>query len=102
MLDGNLTINEFIDRLGSKDAVPGGGGAAALTASLGISLCKMAANLTVGKKKFADVGLVPGSELLLEAQAPFGGLIRVRVMESSMALHRDDAADILLREVQNA
>lgn len=55
-----------------------------------------------GKKKFADVGLVPGSELLLEAQAPFGGLIRVRVMESSMALHRDDAADILLREVQNA
>ena len=55
MLDGNLTINEFIEKLGSKDAVPGGGGAAALTASLGISLCKMAANLTVGKKKFADV-----------------------------------------------
>ena len=55
ILDGNLTINEFIEKLGSKDAVPGGGGAAALTASLGISLCKMAANLTVGKKKFADV-----------------------------------------------
>ena len=54
-LDGTLTINEFIEKLGSKDAVPGGGGAAALTASLGISLCKMAANLTVGKKKFADV-----------------------------------------------
>lgn len=54
-LDGNLTINEFIERLGSKEAVPGGGGAAALTASLGISLCKMAANLTVGKKKYADV-----------------------------------------------
>ena len=55
-----------------------------------------------GRKKFADVGLVPGSELLLEAQAPFGGLIRVRVMESSMALHRDDAAEIELREVRNA
>jgi len=55
MLDGNLTINEFIEKLGSKDAVPGGGGAAALTASLGISLCKMAANLTVGKKKYVDV-----------------------------------------------
>ena len=55
MLDGNLTINEFIEKLGSKDAVPGGGGAAALTASLGISLCKMAASLTVGKKKYADV-----------------------------------------------
>jgi len=55
-----------------------------------------------GRKKFADVGLVPGSELLLEAEAPFGGLLRVRVMESSMALHRDDAADIVLREVRNA
>ena len=55
ILDGNLTINEFLAKLGSKDAVPGGGGAAALTASLGISLCKMAANLTVGKKKYADV-----------------------------------------------
>ena len=55
MLDGKLTINEFLEKLGSKDAVPGGGGAAALTASLGINLCKMAANLTVGKKKYANV-----------------------------------------------
>ena len=55
MLDGNLTINEFIEKLGSKDAVPGGGGAAALNASMGVNLCKMAANLTVGKKKYADV-----------------------------------------------
>ena len=50
-----------------------------------------------GRKKFADVGLVPGSELLLEAEAPFGGLLRVRVMESSMALHRDDAANIVMK-----
>lgn len=49
-----------------------------------------------GKKKFADVGLVAGTELLMEAHAPFGGLIRVKVMESSMAIHRDDAAHIVL------
>lgn len=55
MLDGNLKINEFLDKLGSKDAVPGGGGVAALNASMGVNLCKMAANLTVGKKKYADV-----------------------------------------------
>jgi len=55
MLDGNLKINEFLDKLGSKDAVPGGGGAAALNASMGVNLCKMAANLPVGKKKYADV-----------------------------------------------
>ena len=49
-----------------------------------------------GRKKFADVGLVAGAELVMEAHAPFGGLLRVRVMESSMALHRDDAANIVV------
>ena len=53
---------------------------------------------TRGRKKFADVGLVPGSELLIEAHAPFGGLIRVKVMETSMALHRDDAASIMMKK----
>lgn len=50
-----------------------------------------------GEKKFADVGLVPGTELLMEARAPFGGLIRVRVMETSMALHSDDAKNIVMK-----
>ena len=52
---------------------------------------------TRGRKKFADVGLVAGTELLIEAHAPFGGLIRVKVMETSMALHRDDAANIVIQ-----
>lgn len=55
ILDGNLTINDFMAKLGAKEPVPGGGGAAALTASIGINLCRMAAVYTVGKKKFADV-----------------------------------------------
>ena len=50
-----------------------------------------------GRKKFADVGLVAGAELVKEARAPFGGLIRVRVMESSMALHSEDAANIVMK-----
>ena len=49
-----------------------------------------------GSKKLADVGIVPGSELLIEAHAPFGGLIRVKVMETSMALHKDEAANIVM------
>ena len=49
-----------------------------------------------GCKKLADVGIVPGSELLIEAHAPFGGLIRVKVMETSMALHKDAAANIVM------
>jgi len=51
-----------------------------------------------GGKKFADIGLVAGTELVMEAHAPFGGLIRVKVMETSMALHRDDAAGIVLKK----
>ena len=55
-----------------------------------------------GCKKFADVGIVPGIELLIEAHAPFGGLIRVKVMETSMALHKDDAACIMLEKTEDA
>lgn len=51
-----------------------------------------------GRKKFADVGLVAGSELLIESHAPLGGLIRVKVMETSMAFHKDDAANIVIKE----
>ena len=50
-----------------------------------------------GKKKFADVGLVPGTLLEMEAHAPFGGLLRIKVMESSLSIHRDDAANIIIR-----
>ncbi|MBQ9753599.1 MAG: ferrous iron transport protein A [Lentisphaeria bacterium] len=54
-----------------------------------------------GRKKFADVGLVVGSELLMEAHAPLGGLIRVKVMETSMALHKDDAANFVIEQGKN-
>ena len=49
------------------------------------------------RKKFADVGLIAGAELLMEAHAPFGGLLRVKILETSMALHRDDAAKIVVK-----
>ena len=55
-----------------------------------------------GRKKFADVGIVPGTDLLIEAHAPFGGLIRVKVMETSMALHKDDATCIMLEKTEDA
>ena len=50
-----------------------------------------------GRKKFADVGIVPGTRLQMEAHAPFGGLLRIKVMESSLSIHRDDAANIIIR-----
>lgn len=51
-----------------------------------------------GEKKFADVGLVPGTELAMQARAPFGGLIRVKVMQTSITIHSLDAKNILLEK----
>ena len=53
MLEKKAT--EFLDDLSSAAPFPGGGGAAALTGALAASLGLMVANLTVGKKKYADV-----------------------------------------------
>jgi formiminotetrahydrofolate cyclodeaminase len=50
-----LKTREFLDKLGSADAVPGGGGASALAGAIGASLGTMVGALTVGKKKYADV-----------------------------------------------
>ncbi len=47
--------SEFLSALASKAPVPGGGGAAALGGAIGMALSNMVGNLTVGKKKYADV-----------------------------------------------
>jgi 5,10-methenyltetrahydrofolate synthetase len=49
------TIAAFTESLSSKDPVPGGGGASALVAAIGISLGNMVGSLTTGKKKYAAV-----------------------------------------------
>lgn len=53
MLDRKTT--EFMEMLSSKAPVPGGGGAASLVGALAGALGMMVANLTVGKKTYADV-----------------------------------------------
>lgn len=50
-----LSLPEFCQRLGSNAPTPGGGGASAAAAALAASLGAMVGNLTVGKKKYADV-----------------------------------------------
>ncbi|MCI8284942.1 MAG: cyclodeaminase/cyclohydrolase family protein [Firmicutes bacterium] len=50
----NLSCLEFIDTLGSKASVPGGGSASALAGALGMALGTMAGELTAGKEKFAQ------------------------------------------------
>jgi glutamate formiminotransferase / formiminotetrahydrofolate cyclodeaminase len=48
-------INNFLRDLASDKPTPGGGAAAAILGATGIALGEMVANLTVGKKKYADV-----------------------------------------------
>lgn len=50
-----ITCDDFLQALSSKAPTPGGGGAAALTGSMGSALGAMVANLTLGKKKYAAV-----------------------------------------------
>ncbi|SFH68196.1 Formiminotetrahydrofolate cyclodeaminase [Tindallia magadiensis] len=45
------SVERFINELGSKNAVPGGGGAAALLGGVGVALAGMVANLSATKKK---------------------------------------------------
>lgn len=45
----------FVEMLASSTPSPGGGGAAALVGAIGTALGHMAGNLTMGKKKYADV-----------------------------------------------
>ncbi len=48
-------VCSFLDRLASSAPAPGGGSAAALGAAIGAALLSMVANLTLGKKKYANV-----------------------------------------------
>ena len=47
-------MNNFLCELASAAPVPGGGGASALVGAVSAALCSMVANLTTGKKKYAQ------------------------------------------------
>ena len=49
------TVTQFLDELASNSPAPGGGSVAALAGAAGAALASMVCNLTLGKKKYADV-----------------------------------------------
>ena len=49
------SCSQFLEELASKAPIPGGGGAAAYGGAIGMALSNMVGNLTIGKKKYADV-----------------------------------------------
>ncbi len=50
------SLASFIDDLASSSPAPGGGSVAALSGALGSALTSMVCRLTIGKKKYAEVG----------------------------------------------
>ena len=54
-MDFNKTLKEYLNDLSSNSPTPGGGNVAALCGALSASLGVMVCNLTIGKKKYADV-----------------------------------------------
>lgn len=66
-------MDEFLKVLSSSAPVPGGGGASAYTAAVGMALGMMVANLTTGKKKYAQYQ-PQIDEILVEAQSITGEL----------------------------
>lgn len=52
---GLMQIHTFVEALASKAPVPGGGGASASVAAIGLALGHMVGSLTTGKLKYADV-----------------------------------------------
>lgn len=64
-----LTIQSFIDKVAGSDPVPGGGSVSALNGALASALAAMVANLTVGRKKYAEV-----NDLMEQLAARFSAL----------------------------
>lgn len=50
----HMTIENFADMVASNEPVPGGGSVAAVCGTLSAALSEMVANLTIGKKKYAE------------------------------------------------
>lgn len=59
--------------------------------------------LTVGgdgplRLRFLDMGLIPGTKVLLQKIAPMGDPIQIRLRGYELTIRREDAAQIALKE----
>lgn len=84
------SIEEFLNDLGSKNSIPGGGSAAALTGALNAAVISFIANLTVGKDKYKDVE-VEAREILIESKE----------LQKEMLLMIDQDSQILSKILSN-
>lgn len=99
-----LSIQAFLDELASNAPVPGGGSVAAVTGAMAAGLISMVCNLTIGKKRYAEVEeemqrlrtraeeLRAELQQLAEADAD-----AFRRLSASYKLPRETEADVAIR-----
>ena len=79
----NLTVKGFLDKTASNEPVPGGGSISALNGAIASALAEMVANLTIGRKKYAEV------EDIMKELAPKFDALRERMVKD---IDRDSEA----------
>lgn len=92
-----MTLHEFVDRLGSNAPTPGGGGAAAITGAIACAAARMVVAYSLGKKSLAEHQQMLGSadRRLAKASAMFLALAdedatAYSVLNGAMALPKDN------------
>ena len=102
LLDSNLT--EFLSQLASKEPVPGGGSIAALSGAMAAGLITMVCDLTIGKKKYAEVedeirALMDRSETLRQElqELAEADVDAFRRLGAAYKLPRETSADVAIR-----
>jgi formiminotetrahydrofolate cyclodeaminase len=95
----NITVDQFIKELSSKSPVPGGGGASALIGAIGVSLCSMVANLTIGKEKYEEYE-ADLEHILAQTQDACGKLLECIAKDAEAFLPLSSAYS-LPKEVEN-
>jgi formiminotetrahydrofolate cyclodeaminase len=100
-----LPVSQLLDELASSAPVPGGGSVAGLTGAMAAGLVSMVCNLTLGKKKFADVEeeiqrlLGQAEELRAELQTLTDeDAAAFRRLSAAYKLPRETPSDIAIRQ----
>lgn len=115
MVFSEVSCREFVDVLGSKAPVPGGGGASALVGAVGCALGNMVGSLTVGKKKYKDVeadmyGLIERAEnlqrdllgLIQRDAEAFEPLSKVYAMKHDTKEQKQEKAEAMEKALREA
>lgn len=90
----NRTLTQYLDQLASRDSVPGGGSAAALTAALGAGLVSMVANFSIGRKANTPADDRQLKAILKKSEALRKRLLQLASLDSEAYLALCKAKDL--------